>query len=303
MNHAITILLYAALLTACGGHDGDADAYGNFEAVETQVSARGTGSLLEFRVEEGMVLKADEDVGVIDTTLLALQAEEIHANREATASQARNLLAQIAVQDARLADLHREEDRLVKLVAGKAATTKQLDDMRGAIAVQQKQISALEAQNPGIVSQVRGFDAREAFLRQQLADLHIINPVNGTVVSKTAQLRELATPGRALYRIAAMDTLELRAYVSGADLSRIAIGRDVEVGIDNGDGQLTRMPGRVSWISSEAEFTPKTIQTREERVDMVYAFKVRVANPEGRIKNGMPGEVFFSGPATGASLK
>ncbi|MEO8588783.1 MAG: HlyD family efflux transporter periplasmic adaptor subunit, partial [Flavobacteriales bacterium] len=134
-------------------------------------------------------------------------------------------------------------------------------------------------------------EAREAFLRKQIRDQRIVNPVNGTVVSKLAEPHELASPGRALYRIAAIDTLELRAYISGARLGSIKINGSVEVGIDGGDGNMVRMPGRVSWISSEAEFTPKTIQTREERVDMVYAFKVRVANPNGTLKSGMPGEV------------
>jgi HlyD family secretion protein len=203
-------------------------------------------------------------------------------------------MAQVAVQDARLKDLQREEERLVKLVAGKAATQKQLDDIRGQIAIQRRQVAAVEAQDPSISAQVRALQAREAVLHRQLDDQRIINPVNGIVVAKFAEPHELVPPGKALYRIAAMDTLELRAYVSGADLARIATGAAVEVGIDRGDGTLARLPGRVSWISSEAEFTPKTIQTREERVDLVYAFKVRVANTDGRLKIGMPGEVYFN---------
>jgi len=293
MNIVCYTPLVAMALVACGGNEREADAYGNFEAVETLVSAKGSGELVDFRVEEGMILKAGEVVGVIDTATIVLQLEDVLSSREATASQARNVVAQVAVQEARLADLRREEERLVKLVVGKAATQKQLDDMRGQIAIQERQVAAAAALNPSIVAQVRAFDARAALLRKQLDDLFIDNPVNGTVVSKLAEPHELATPGRPLYRIATMDTLELRAYISGARLGSFPLGAAVEVGIDAGDGSITRMPGRVSWVSSEAEFTPKTIQTREERVDMVYAFKVRVANANGVLKNGMPGEVYL----------
>ncbi len=294
MRTPALLLLTSALLAACGNGKGDADAYGNFEAVETLVSAKGAGELIDFHVEEGERLQAGAQVGIIDTTLLALQANEAVANRIATASRSGDLMAQIAVQDARLADLQREEQRLVKLVAGKAATQKQLDDIHGQITIQQRQVKAVEAQNPTISAQVRAVEAREALLRQQIRDQHIINPMNGTVVVKLTEAHELVAPGKALYRIAAMDTLELRAYISGADLSRVVVGASVEVGVDQGDGSIARILGRVSWVSTEAEFTPKTIQTREERVDMVYAFKVRVANPEGKLKSGMPGEVHLN---------
>lgn len=288
------LLPIAALFASCGDDGSEADAYGNFEAVETLVSAKGAGELIDFRVEEGMRLRTGELVGTIDTTLLSLQAEQVAANREAIASQARNLIAQVEVQDARVVDLQREEARLVELVAGKAATQKQLDDIRGQITIQKKQVAALETQNPGIVSQVRAMNAQEAMIRRQIADMRIVNPTSGTVVSKLAEPHELAAPGRALYRIAALDTLELRAYISGTQLASLEQGGSVEVGIDGNNGGLVRLPGRVSWISSGAEFTPRTIQTREERVDMVYAFKVRVANSEGQLKSGMPGEVFLT---------
>lgn len=295
MKQLTNLLIPVAIstLSACNNGEGSAYAHGNFEAVETLVSAKGAGELIDFRVEEGMHLRTGDHVGTIDTTMLSLQLEEVLAGRAATASQASNVVAQVAVQEARLTDLQREEERLVKLVAAKAATQKQLDDMQGQISIQKKQVAAAAALNPGIVSQVRALDARADLLRKQLSDLRIINPTNGTVVSKLAEPHELASPGRALYRIAALDTLELRAYISGTQLGSLKQGRAVEVGIDGIDGGLVRLPGRVSWISSEAEFTPKTIQTREERVDMVYAFKVRVANSDGLLKSGMPGEVFL----------
>lgn len=287
------LILLCTLLAACGGDEQQADAYGNFEAVETLVSAKGTGELLDFRVEEGMTLMPGAVVGTIDTVMLSLQVQEVMANSSATASRSGDVGAQIAVQEARLQDLQREEERLVKLVAGKAATQKQLDDIRGQITIQRKQVAAIGAQNPGIASQVRAFHAREELLRRQLDDQRIVSPVKGTVVAKLAEPHELVVPGKPLYRIAAMDTMELRAYASGNDLGRLTLGGTVNVGVD-GEAGLTELPGRVSWISAEAEFTPKTIQTREERVDMVYAFKVRVANTDGRLKSGMPGEVFLT---------
>lgn len=293
MRNTSFLLIAATALSACSDKEGDADAHGNFEAVETLVSAKGAGELLDFRVEEGMVLKAGTLVGTIDTVLLALQAEEVAANRAAIASRSGDLVAQIAVQDARLKDLQREEERFARLVAGKAATQKQLDDIRGQIAIQRRQADALAAQNPGIAAQVRAFNAREELLRRQVRDQSIINPVHGTVVVKLAEPHELMAPGKPLYRIAALDTLELRAYTAGPDMERLRIGADVQVGVDTGEGPA-KLPGRVSWISTEAEFTPKTIQTREERVDMVYAFKVRVPNPDGRLKRGMPGEVYLN---------
>jgi len=290
-NTIPSILLLTTILAACGDGDDGADAHGNFEAVETLVSARGSGELLSFRVEEGLLLEAGAPVGLIDTVMPALLLAQAEAERAATGSRSGDLAAQLAVQDARIADLQREEARLARLVAGKAATQKQLDDMRGQIAIQQRQLAALEAQNPGITAQVRAMDARIALLRRQVEDQHVVNPVRGVVVAKLVEPHELVAPGRPLYRLAAMDTLELRAYISGAHLGEVATGRPVEVGVDGPDGGIVRLPGRVSWVSSEAEFTPKTIQTREERVDMVYAFKVRVANTDGLLKSGMPGDV------------
>lgn len=290
------LLASVLLLTACHRDQGTADAYGNFEAVETLVSAKGTGELLRFDVEEGMTLEAGTTVGVIDTTILALQAKEIIADRDAIASKARNVVAQIEVQDARMAELLREQKRLQNMFADHAATQKQLDDMSSRIAVLKKQSAAIETQDPGITAQVRALDAKEAQVRQRIADMRIVNPIHGMVLVKLAEAHELATPGKPLYRIADMDTMELRAYISGARLSEVKEGGHVQVGIDRGDSGVVRRPGRVSWISSEAEFTPKTIQTREERVDMVYAFKVRVANTAGLLKNGMPGEVYLNTP-------
>lgn len=294
MKPGNTIILIAVLLAACNTDKGGADAYGNFEAVETLVSAKGAGELLRFDVEEGMTLNTGEQVGVIDTTLLSFQAKEIAANREAIASQNRNVAAQIAVQDARMADLLREQQRLKNMFADHAATRKQLDDMASQVAVLKKQTAAIETQHPGISAQIRALDAKEAQVRKQIEDLHIVNPIHGTVLAKLAEAHELAAPGKALYRIADMDTLELRAYISGAKLVDVKVGAAVEVGIDDGSKGVVRLPGRVSWVSSETEFTPKTIQTREERVDMVYAFKVRVPNANGALKSGMPGEVYLN---------
>lgn len=290
----IALLTAAALLAGCTKHTGDADAYGNFEAVETLISAKAAGELVRFDVEEGQDLAANTRVGTIDTTALTFQLAEIAANKDAVASNARNLAAQIAVQDETLKNLQREEERLVRLVEGGAATTKQLDDMRGEIAVVKKRIATISTQDPSVAAQLRAFDAKRDQVRQTIADHAVVNPVHGTVVAKLAEDHELAAPGKALYRIAQLDTLELRAYISGAHLSQLKLGTTVDVGIDDGAGKLARVPGRVSWISSEAEFTPKTIQTREERVDLVYAFKVRVANSDGRLKAGMPGEVYLT---------
>lgn len=296
LRNPLLLAAPAILWAACGNHPGAADAYGNFETVETTVSAQGTGNLLRFDVEEGVHLPAGREVGLIDTVPASLQLQEAVANRKAILVQHGDIAAELAVQQARLTDLQREEKRLEKLVAGKAATAKQLDEMRGQIAIQRSRMEAVTAKNPAISAKVLAMDAKVDLLRQQLADLHIINPMAGVVTVTTAEPHEFASPGRPLYRIAQMDTLDLRAFMDGAHLADLMIGAHVEVGIDRGDSGIVRLPGRISWLSSEAEFTPKTIQTREERVDMMYAFKVRVPNHNGLLKNGMPGEVYLMRP-------
>lgn len=298
MEKRINTLFIATvlLIAACGKEERKADAYGNFETTETTVSAEASGKLLMLNVEEGSTLKAGLLVALIDTTLLHLQKQQLLAMIGTIGKKTQDPNPQIAVYESQKANLVRERDRVAKLLADKAATPKQLDDLNGQIAVVDKQITAAKKQagtvNTGIIGEKDPVFAQLRVLDEQIRRCYIYNPLKGTVMTKIAEPAEMVGMGSPLYRIAPLDTLELRAYVSGAQLSSLKIGQGVNVEIDAEHGSVKSFPGTVSWISGKAEFTPKTIQTKEERVNLVYAFKVRVAN-DGSLKMGMPGEVFF----------
>lgn len=292
-------LTLAFLLAACQQEENSADAYGNFEATETIVSAEANGKLLFLNVEEGKTLKAGELVALVDTTLLYLQKKQLRATLGTIGKKTQDPNPQIAVLEGQKANLIRERDRVKALLADKAATPKQLDDLNGQIEVVERQISAARKQagtaNTGILGEKDPVLAQIQMLEEQIRRCYVRNPVSGTVLTKIAEPSEVVGFGSPLYKIAPLDTLELRAYVSGSQLANLKIGQQVTVQIDEEGGGVRSLPGQVSWISSKAEFTPKTIQTKEERVNLVYAFKVRAAN-DGALKIGMPGEVVFVKP-------
>ncbi|MFQ5445298.1 MAG: HlyD family secretion protein [Saprospiraceae bacterium] len=292
----ITVVGLLVFFSACKGKEKTADAYGNFEATETIVSAEASGKLLLIKAEEGTTLKAGELVALVDTTLLHLQKLQLQAKLGAIGKKTQDPNPQIAIYEEQKRNLLRERDRVQNLLAGKAATPKQLDDLNGQIEIVEAQIAAARRQagtaNTGILSEKEPVLAQIRLLEEQIRRCYVYNPVNGTVLTKTAELSELVGLGSPLYKIAALDTLELRAFVSGEQLPALKLGQKVNVQIDQEGGGVRSLPGTVSWISSKAEFTPKTIQTKEERVNLVYAFKVRVAN-DGALKIGMPGEVVF----------
>ncbi|NJK84993.1 MAG: HlyD family efflux transporter periplasmic adaptor subunit [Bacteroidales bacterium] len=209
----------------------------------------------------------------------------IHARRE-------NITSQIKVQQEQLKNLEREKNRLDKLVSGNAATQQQLEDIEGKIDVTVSQINSTKTQFQGLEAELSMLNAQLALLNNQLEKCMVYNPVEGTVLEKYILAHELVTPGKSLYKIADLSSLELKVYISGNQLSRIAIGDSAQVYFDENEDNLKSMPGIIYWISSEVEFTPKIIQTRDERVNMVYAVKIRVAN-DGSVKIGMPGEVKF----------
>ncbi len=279
-------------LPACQSQQHEADAYGNFEATEINVSAEVAGRILYLDAEEGLPLDSGQVVGLVDTMPLHLQLEQLKANRQAIAAQSEPVVAQMDVYETRLAHLKSELARFQKLLASGAATQKQVDDLASQVEVTESQIKSIAAQHAPIISQVRAVDAQMASLRDKINRCRIVNPSAGTVLVKLAEPGELAAPGKALYRLARLDYLYLRAYASGAQLASFAIGDTVRVWIDKDRKTDQSLQGRITWVSSEAEFTPKIVQTKEERVDMVYAFKVRVEN-DGRLKIGMPGEVEF----------
>jgi HlyD family secretion protein len=286
------ILAISLWLTSCGKSDHEADAYGNFEADEIIVSAQSQGILAFLDIKEGDVVGSDKLVGKIDTTIPVIKKEQLMAQGSVIAARLQNLEAQLKVQKEQRNNLVREVSRLEKLLSEGAATQQQYDDILGKLKVLDSQTEAISSQKSIIYSEKSVLSIQLDEASNMLEKCRIVSPINGTVLEKYVEAGELVSPGKALFKIANIGEMELKVYVSGAQLPSIAIGDTVDVMIDNHDETLQTLKGIVIWISSEVEFTPKIIQTREERVNMVYAVKIRVNN-NGRLKIGMPGEVVF----------
>jgi len=279
------------MLQGCG-NNGKSDAYGNFEATEILVSAEGDGKLMNFDIEEGKELKANAVVGYIDTVQLSLKRREFAMQRQSLSSQISHVLSEIVVLEEEKAIAEKEKKRFDRLVNDKAVPTKQLDDINDMIAVIQKRIHSTETKNANILGQVRAMDAKIAQLDDQIQRCVIRNPIDGVVLTKYAEPHEITAFGKPLYKIADLNTMFLRVYVSGDMLPNVKIGQKVEVLIDKNESENQALEGQVSWISDKVEFTPKIIQTKDERVSMVYAVKIKLKN-DGTLKIGMPGEANF----------
>ncbi|WP_128543247.1 HlyD family secretion protein [Larkinella soli] len=311
MKPFASLILLAAVLSSCGNDGPDYDASGNFEADEVIVSAQQNGQILSFTPNEGDLLKAGAPVGQIDVASARLQKEQVQASmqalRERTSSvepQVELTRRQLAVQEAQLRQLLRERTRTENLIKADAATQKQLDDLNAQIDQLQKQTAVtrqqIRVQETGVATQNRGVLSERGSLSKvaeqyelQVQKGRIINPLAGTVLTKYAFAGEMATVGKPLYRIADTDTLTLRAYITGDQLPQVRLGQAVTVRIDQGEDRSKTYPGTVGWISSKSEFTPKTIQTKDERANLVYALKIRVKN-DGFLKIGMYGEVLLN---------
>ena len=292
MKSKIYLLLILPFLAACNGNDNGSDAYGNFEAREIIVSAESQGKLLEFNIEEGEQLKKNQQVGWIDTSTLHIQKEQLKAQKQAVASKLANIKAQIEVQQEQKQNLLTEKNRIEKLYKDQAATKQKLDDISGKYEVLLKQIEATKTQINAVHKEMEVIGRQIDLVDEQIRKAKIINPVNGTVLEKYVEETEITAMGKALYKIARLDEIDLRVYISGAQLPSVKIGQKVTVLVDKNAKTNQEFEGKVIWISDQAEFTPKIIQTKEERVNMVYAVKVRVQN-DGTMKIGMPGEVKF----------
>lgn len=293
---AASVALALAALTACGGGD-DPDAYGNFEANEVVVSSQATGQLQSFTPAEGMQLARGAVVGLVDTTQLALERQQIVAQRAATASRVTEVDRQIAVLEVQRDLARRTYERTRRLFEQQAATAQQMDQAEREYRVFEAQIEAARAQRAGVAQQEGSTSARVAQIRDLIAKARIVNPEPGTVLTTYVRAGEVVRPGQPLYRIANLDTLTLRAYVTEAQLASVRIGQRVRVNVDQGAGDRAAVPGIVSWIASKAEFTPTPIQTRDERATLVYAVKISVPNAGGNLRIGMPADVSFAAPA------
>jgi HlyD family secretion protein len=287
---SIVILILLSLLFACNNNGSKADAYGNFETDELTISSEGSGKIIWLNVVEGESVDSGMVVGIIDTTQIALKRKQVEAQMRAVLSRLPNISAQVDVQNEQIKVLEVEKNRIANMLSDGAATQKQLDDVEGKISLARKQIDAINSQRISINTEVDVLKSQLNQLIDQQERCKIINPINGIVLSRFSQQGELIQMGRPIYKIANLDNLYLKVFISGSQLHQFIIGSEVNVYVDGSDSKLIEHKGIVSWISSSAEFTPKIIQTRDERVKMVYAVKIRVKN-DGSLKIGMPGEV------------
>jgi len=293
-THAIniTIAIGLILLTGCDSNNDKSDAYGNFESREVIVSAQSQGEILSMNLQEGETLQAGKRVGWIDTSLLAVKREQLQTQKSSLNAKLDNIEAQAAVQKEQIESLITEKQRIERLLEEDAATDQQFDDIQGKLNVARKRLESINTQKKSVFSEMHVLEKQIKEVNTQMDKCKIKNPIKGTVLEKYLEPSEIAAPGKAIYKIADLSEMILRVYISGAQLPHVKIGQEVEVLIDKNEEENQKLKGTVSWISPEAEFTPKIIQTKEERVDLVYAVKVRVQN-DGRIKIGMPGEVNF----------
>ncbi|HNW90348.1 MAG TPA: efflux RND transporter periplasmic adaptor subunit [Bacteroidales bacterium] len=287
-------IISIAVLTACSGKNDKSDAYGNFEADETIISSEVSGKIIQLNLEEGQELKEGTLVGIIDTTDYQLKKEQLTAQKNAISSKSGNIASQIEVQQQQKNNLLIDKARIEKLYKDGAATKKQLDDINGSISMVDKQIQAIQTQNGSVADEIIAFMKQIDQISQTIKKCYLSCPVSGTILNKYIEQNELVIPGKSLYKIADLGSIFLRAYISESQLANVKLGQKVEVLIDKGEDNTATYEGTVTWISSTAEFTPKIIQTKEERVNLVYAIKIKVKN-DGALKIGMPGEVNFSG--------
>ncbi|WP_228488628.1 HlyD family secretion protein [Prolixibacter sp. SD074] len=281
------------MLMGCNRNNKMSDAYGNFEVDDVIVSSEVSGKLLQFNLSEGDQLNTGVQVGLVDTTQLYLKKEQLEAQKTSIQSKMASIQTQIAVIKQQRANVEVDKNRVARMLADSAATQKQMDDINGQIDVFDKQITNVRTQKVSLSKEIDVVNAQIAQVEDQLGKCHITAPISGTVLEKYKEMGELVTPGQSLFKIADLSYLNLKIYISGAQLTHIKLGQKVTVLIDNSKTSDTKLTGIITWISSEAEFTPKIIQTKEERVKLVYAVKVKVPN-DGSLKVGMPGEVRFN---------
>lgn len=290
------LLLLSGTFYSCRDQH-DFDASGSFEAEETILSSETNGVIKQFNVHEGDELRAGEEIGYIDTLQLHLRKKQLLAQIEAVSSRKPEMVVQLAALREQLAAVEREQQRLLNLVRGEAATQKQLDDTETQIKVLKRQIeaqeSSLKVSTNTIEKEIKVLQVQIEQIEDQLRKCKIINPINGTVLQKYANTNETTTAGKPLYRIADLSAIILRVYITGNQLPKLRLRQTVNVYTDNGNGSYKETRGVVTWISDKAEFTPKTIQTKDERSNLVYAAKVRLIN-DGSYKIGMYGEVSFN---------
>lgn len=295
--NTIALGLLATILVACGKENKEYDATGTFEATEVIVSSEASGKLIDFNATEGSMIDAGMQIGIVDTTQLYLKKMQLQANTKTVNSKRWDVNKQIAAIQQQIITQKREKSRWESLVKSNAANQKQVDDINAQIAFLNKQLTAqkatLENNNAGISGESSALDIQIAQINDQLSKCYICSPIKGTILSKYTEKGELAIPGKALFKVADIENMYLRAYITSEQLANIKLGQSVKVFADYGNDKKKEYAGTISWISNKSEFTPKGIQTNDERANLVYAVKIAVKN-DGLVKIGMYGEVSFT---------
>ena len=288
----VPVLFLFLIQTSCKTSDSDYDASGTFETTEIIVSAESMGKIMEFNITEGQEVKENQVVGYIDSTQIYLKKLQLLASQQSLLSRRPDLKKQIAALEQQLATARHEKNRIENLVKAEAGTTKQLDDLTAQVAVLEKQLAAsrstLESTLQGVSHENQAIDIQLQQLDDQLSKCRISSPVNGTVLVKYAEKAELAVAGKALFKVGDTKNMIFRAYITAGQLTQIKAGQKVKIYADYGEDEAKPYDGVITWISSKSEFSPKTIQTRDERANLVYAVKVHVQN-DGYLKIGQYG--------------
>ena len=285
------VLLSLTVLFSCNGNDEKADGYGNFEATEVTISAEANGKIEFLNLEEGDLLTPKTQVGLIDTMQLYFAKQQLIASKNTVYSKSANVLSQQKVLQEQLKTMQIEKNRIHNMFAENAATKRQVDEIDGRVNVLQEQMKSVETQNAPIINEIESLEVQIKKMNDQIQKCKIVNPIKGTVLVKYAEPNEVTSFGKPLYKIADISEMTLRIYISEKQLASVKIGQKVKIKIDSSEDSKS-YSGSISWIAAEAEFTPKIVQTKEERVNLVYAVKVLVKN-DGSLKIGMPGELWL----------
>jgi HlyD family secretion protein len=287
------VIIAAVILAGCKNNSDKADAFGNFEATEVTISAETNGRILQLDIQEGKLIEKGAIIGLIDTTIFHLQKSEIEAGMKSVVTRINSINSQNDIFNQQIENLNVNISRIEKMLKDEAATQKQYDDLTGQVAVLRKQIAANNTQKASVAAELTVYESRKATVNEQINRCIVKSPLKGTVIEKYSEEGEITAAGKPLVKIADLSIIKLKVYVSGAQIGKIKTGQTCTVRIDNGEKGFSSFTGSISYISEKAEFTPKIIQTKEERVVLVYAVNIDVSN-DGTLKSGMPGEALFT---------
>jgi len=292
MKTRLLLISLLAIAAGCSNNKNEADAYGNFEATEVIISSETSGKIVQFNPAEGTMLEKGDLIAVVDTTIPVLQTAEINASMKSVRTRISSVNAQNEIFRQQIENLDVNIKRISNMLKDEAATQKQYDDLTGQVAVLQKQITANNTQKESVTAELGVLESKKATLNEQIRRSCVRSPLSGTIIEKYSEAGEITTTGKPLVKIADLSVITLKVYVSGGQLGKVKTGQACKVRIDDGEKGYREFDGTIRYISEKAEFTPKVIQTKEERVTMVYAVEIAVPN-DGALKSGMPGEAIF----------